>query len=162
MKVKSLFFTIAAMFGMASCCSSGDVSITELGGIDMMDMSHLRLTATVDNGRCQTITVRAGKLALYDGRIKVLEMTLSESVRIPRRSSAEIVLPMAVRLENPLALMKLPRKLGDGDRSLNVTGEISGRMGLMSRTKKIEAMPLVDLLRELGADENDVKNMLSL
>ncbi|MDR0510395.1 MAG: hypothetical protein LBH06_04815 [Rikenellaceae bacterium] len=171
MKRSLLLSAVACVALVAtSCCNgSGDVSLVEIKDVDLGDLSHLELKAAIDNGRCQNINVKRGSLALYDSKSKILEITLTESVRIPRNSTSEVTFPIAVRLENPLALITLPRKLRRADNTLNVTGEIAGRMGLLCKKKRVEAMPLNEFLREIGAEgfgsgesRNDLLNLLNL
>lgn len=90
-----------------------------------------------------------GKGTVYMGERKVAHLRLMEEVQIPKRvESAEVALPVAVTLSNPLAALALVGAVRKGNYDgIEIEGEMQIRVMTANRTITVNRMPLKELLK---------------
>ncbi len=82
---------------------------------------------------------------------------------MPRRTTQSVTTRWKFRIDNPLALYALSRKLRQDDfTEVEVGFRIRGRGGPAAVNIREERMPLPDFLRIFGADTADLKTYLNL
>lgn len=94
-------------------------------------------------------TVTSGKGSVYMGGSKVANVALKEPVRIPKRvESAEVALPVALSLSNPLTALALVGAVRKGNYDgIDISFEAQINVMTANRTIKVERMPLKDFLK---------------
>lgn len=94
-------------------------------------------------------TITSGKGSVYIGDSKVANVALREPVRVPKRvESAEVELPVALSLTNPLTALALVGAVRKGNYDgIDISFEAQINVMTANRTIKVERMPLKDFLK---------------
>ncbi len=120
------------------------VRIESIEGVsgNMDDGWSVRLLIRNTTGYKPTLTACDG--TIYVGERKVAHLRLLDEVQIPKRTeSAEITLPVAVTLSNPLAALALVGAVRKGNYDgIDISLALQIRVMSANRTVNVERMPL--------------------
>ncbi len=112
----------------------------------------IRLRVRNMTGYSPTLTDAKG--SVYMNERKVANLRLMEAVQIPKRTeSAEVALPVAVSLSNPLAAFALVGAVRKGNYDgIDIAFEAQIRVMSATRTIAVERMPLKEFLSSVTSD----------
>lgn len=157
-KIAALLLFVAAM--SVSCCKSGNFSLRSVDDIVIKDMSNIDIYTSFDNNTCRNITVQGAKISLNDNGSALFDIVLRDKIRIAKKSNGKVVIPIAVNIRNPIALLSLPKKLQKSMDGLTVSGQYDVKAGVVHKKSNFGPMPIQQFLREAGMSEKDFKDLL--
>lgn len=142
--------------------SGRDIRVEAVEDIVLHGLAGADLTLLVRNGSRVGISLREAELDLcLEGR-PVAGMRLGDEVFVPRRSVQRIVLRWEFRLDDPLALYALSRRLGRGETTgVTVNLRAVGRGGPAAINIRRDGVPLSDFLRIFGVKPDELRNYLN-
>lgn len=162
---------LAALLPAFVSCRRGDgraarpvrsVGIEAVEGIDLHGLAGADLTLLVRNGSRMRLALYDADLELCLNDTPVAGMRLAQEVFVPRRSVQRVVLRWDFRLDDPLTLYALSRRLGRGEAAgVTVNLRAAGRSGPAPVHIRRDGVPLSDFLRIFGIDTDELKNYLN-
>ena len=155
-------FVLSAALCMAGCAADAgrgpsvtDVRVTEIEFPDGEEIpSRITLAVTVENPS-RGVKILGGRLRIYYRGRRVAMFTLAEKVKIPRRRTSEVTVPLRVNVAHNSAAMSLRaavRRRDAGD--IGIEPEISVRSGILSGEMAVRGVvPLTEAVPERMMDE---------
>ncbi len=136
---------------MSGCIKRSDIVFHKVEGVNFFGQTGMEMALKVENKAGVNVKLHSGVMILsLDGR-PALEVSLKEQVVIPKRSETTIVLPLKMRLVNPIAALSLMGGgIGDKASRITVSGKATAKVGLAKKRYEVDDMPLGDLLAKFG------------
>lgn len=165
-----LFTAFALLFALSfSSCRRAvekarrNIRIEGVERIDRHALSGIDLTVRVQNGSRYKLVLHEAAVDIWYAGSLVGGVRLREGVEVPRHTTQSVTTRWKLRVDDPLALYALSRKLRRGDFSeIEVGFHVKGRGGPAAVNIREDRMPLSDFLRIFGADTDDLKTYLDL
>ena len=161
MKRPFLLFAVL-LFLLTSCVGAGKVKILDVGGVNMATPSKIEALFVVENSSAHNIQVKSGKFVIQSSGSDLMDMTLSEPIKIARRSTSEVTLPVRVKLSDPLMALAFAMGRGPDLNKLTVTGEAVVKAGWGRKKIKLDKVPLSKILSNFGVDPTEVFGKLKI
>lgn len=169
-RIPTLLFALFALFfalSISSCRRAVEkarrnIQIEAVEQVDRHALSGMDVTVRVRNDSRYKLKLREAVLQLWYAGSRVGSVQLREGIEVPRRTTQNVVTRWKFRIEDPLALYALSRKLRRDDLSdIEVGFRIEGRGGPAAVNIRRERMPLTDFLCIFGAEIDELKTYLN-
>lgn len=141
--------------------ASRKIRIEAVEAVERHALSGIDLTLRVQNGTRYKLVLREASLGLWYNGTKAGEVILRGAVEMPRRTTASIETRWKFRIEDPVALYLIVRRIRAGDvASVGVSYEAKGRGGPARMHISQPMMPLSDFLRTFGLTMDELQTYL--
>ncbi len=135
-----------AALALASCVKSDDVIVRGVEKMGFDGGARFEIVLSVENRSGTNIHLHSGRVTVMSGDQPIAEVMLSDKVRLPRRSTTSVSLPLQYRIIDPITafmLMKKGKKIPEG---LTLSGEAKVRAGMAKYTYRFDGEELSKFL----------------
>lgn len=131
------------------------VGIESLENISGSMAEGWKLTLRVKNDTAYSPTIDNGSGEIFFDGGRVATVHLIEPVQIPKRQTSSVVVPVALKVSNPLKAISLAMRLGQKNlRGVEVSFDATIEIGGIKRAIRIERTAADALLSKLGISLN--------
>jgi LEA14-like dessication related protein len=155
-KIRYTLWAVVALAVFSSCApKADDIRLEEVRGVEVLgstlSQTRLEVRLAMANDSRTKITLREADLRLHSADSEIVELTLDQPVVLPRRSAVEVTLPLTLRFRGGLGALTAASRLSRPE-TVQVSGVVWLRAGMMSKKYPIEAMPLTDFMALIGVE----------
>ncbi len=167
--MKKLLFlvTFSVVTLLHSCVSPEKLSFDGIDAIQLKGITSsqvgvdLGIKATNASGSNFTLTDMQVTIS-KEGQV-LTNVVLREKVRMSRKSSGVITLPLGIRFDGPLGALGVYSSLSKGLQNTTISGYVTVRTGWCKKKFKIPEIQLDQMAQEYGFDPTDLlKNLQRL
>ena len=149
------------MMLLGSCVDMDKVSIGEIESTEVVysDMNPVAMSVWVDasvwveNLSGRNIQLKSGHFTVYSRETPMAYMAIRDKVTIPRRSDSVVMFPLEAKVINSSAIFMVVMA---GTQNLMISGDITLRSGLASKTYRLPKMTVEEFARQFGININDI------
>ncbi|MEG1612158.1 MAG: hypothetical protein RRZ83_04060 [Alistipes sp.] len=139
-----------------------NIRIEAVEKVERHALSGIDLTLRVHNGTGYKLVLNNALLTLWLDGSRVGDVILREEVAIERHTTQSAITRWKFKIDNPLALYVLVRRIHANDFSqIEVSYAVNGRGGPAPIKISSEMIPLSDFLHIFGVRIEDIKTYLS-
>lgn len=151
--MKKLLFAMTLMaLTLTSCIKADQVNIIDFDGLTMVSANQMDVTITIENLSAHNITLKDAKFHFTQHGGKLAEMMLAEPVKVPRRSTTAVVIPLKIRVTDLSALMSMSRDPESAARLISASGDIAVKACGIKKKYSVSDVPMSQLLDMIGVD----------
>lgn len=135
----SLLFTVSISYALPCHSAGRRVAVEGVSRVTHLSSSGVNLWLDVSNERCHRLVVSRGEVDIAINGVRVATIALRERVRVARRSSGEVLLPLRFRSYSPLPVLQVLREVLRGEvEGVTISYKIRGGVGIVRRTFSAE------------------------
>lgn len=147
---KTLLLAVAAVaLLMTGCVKPDSVKIHKLENVSISLQGGTKISAIVlvENTLKRNITVRALDFVITDpAGTELAQMEVEDEVLVPKNGMSSVLLPIKVRLTDPVGGLRMLRDIDDISDRLRVTGTAMVKTGGIKKKYKFENVPLSNII----------------
>ncbi len=147
--MKRLILLLLPLFMLASCIKEDDIKFHKLEdmSVSVGPTTVINAVVSVENSSRRNVRVSDAAFRVTDRENNEIgTVTVPGQLRIPKRSTTSIAVPIRIRLSNPLLGLGLLSDMEKNAKRLYVTGDVVVRAGLLKKKIKIKDMPLSEFM----------------
>lgn len=160
---------IAVIAATASSCGGKEnkmadkVRLERVSGFRVKGLTSYEVDVVVANDSRIAFKLMSAAIDIYCGSIKVGEITSTAEVKVPKRATSTVTLPLSLGIENPIALYGAYNRASRGDIGA-IHFDVRARVKALGISREFTRsdIRLKDLMEKIGVDVNDLKKLIKL
>lgn len=154
--MKKLILLILPLIALSSCkINPEDIYVNRIKDVDVssasISVTQVGLITEIVNNSARKFKVTDAKLTVKNGNKNIFYITLTDEIRIPKKTTKDIEIPLAIKYNSLLGILSGIKDLNE--KEFTVSGYIKIKSWIIKYNHDVKDMPLVDFIEMTGLED---------